>query len=269
MHPEADALLDAIWAAPGDDTPRLVYADWLEEHRQANYAAFIRLQCAAAREKRWSPAANRLWEQIGEVWQRVADEFWLSDYSDWSLPGPFYSSSHLDAVHFHRGFLRPEVGVPFRSVACSWSLWWPWFPNSGYQTLAPDGWEVPAAECPRLARIRHLRLEAWEGAQDVWAFLESPHLSALEILDLSSVTLSVSELDTLRFLPGLSGVREVRVQVFDPEEYARQTGDPMPQDTPTVAEVRAILTQRFGRVMLRTSMRRETEPELPPGVPPP
>ena len=30
-QPEADALLDAIFAEPDDDTPRLVYADWLDD----------------------------------------------------------------------------------------------------------------------------------------------------------------------------------------------------------------------------------------------
>lgn len=44
----ASALLAAILANPGDDTPRLVYADWLEEAGDANRAAFIRLQCRIA-----------------------------------------------------------------------------------------------------------------------------------------------------------------------------------------------------------------------------
>jgi uncharacterized protein (TIGR02996 family) len=43
MHPEADAFLDAIFDNPDDDTPRLVYADWLQEHGQEDYAQFIRL----------------------------------------------------------------------------------------------------------------------------------------------------------------------------------------------------------------------------------
>src|SRR5579871_17342 len=50
MFSEADAFLDAIWAAPGDATPRLVYADWLEEHGYADYAQFIRLCCRLDRE---------------------------------------------------------------------------------------------------------------------------------------------------------------------------------------------------------------------------
>ena len=49
MHtPEADALLAAILAAPDDDAPRLVFADWLDEHHQADRAAFIRLQIELA-----------------------------------------------------------------------------------------------------------------------------------------------------------------------------------------------------------------------------
>jgi uncharacterized protein (TIGR02996 family) len=46
---EETALLDAIRLHHDEDTPRLVYADWLEEHDQADRAAFIRLQCEAAR----------------------------------------------------------------------------------------------------------------------------------------------------------------------------------------------------------------------------
>src|SRR6266508_240747 len=41
---EEDALLAAIYANPDDDTPRLVYADWLDEHDQPERAEFIRAQ---------------------------------------------------------------------------------------------------------------------------------------------------------------------------------------------------------------------------------
>ena len=43
------ALLAAIRAAPADDAPRLVYADWLDEHGRPERAAFIRVQCELAR----------------------------------------------------------------------------------------------------------------------------------------------------------------------------------------------------------------------------
>lgn len=47
-HPDAVAFVRAICSAPEDDTPRLVYADWLEEHGQADRAEFVRLQIRIA-----------------------------------------------------------------------------------------------------------------------------------------------------------------------------------------------------------------------------
>src|SRR5262245_47923625 len=40
----------AMAADPDDDTPRLVFADWLDEHGQHDRAEFIRLQCRPDRD---------------------------------------------------------------------------------------------------------------------------------------------------------------------------------------------------------------------------
>ena len=45
---EAEAFLAAIIANPDDDLPRLVFADWLDEHDDSLRAEFIRGQCALA-----------------------------------------------------------------------------------------------------------------------------------------------------------------------------------------------------------------------------
>jgi uncharacterized protein (TIGR02996 family) len=52
-----DALLAAICAAPEEDTPRLVLADWLEENDQPDQAQFIRIQIQLARTPAWEPFA--------------------------------------------------------------------------------------------------------------------------------------------------------------------------------------------------------------------
>ncbi len=44
IDPVRIALLDAIMKAPGDDLPRLVYADYLDEHGENERAEFIRVQ---------------------------------------------------------------------------------------------------------------------------------------------------------------------------------------------------------------------------------
>ena len=136
MHPEADAFLDAIFDHPDDDTVRLVYADWLEEHDQGNYAQFIRLQCAAAREKLWSDEANRLWEEIGRVWTRLDAEWWPATRDVW---GDEYSDGVLlDAIHFERGLLRIHVTIRVQPVC--------------RQLIRPSRSRIPTGRCSGSAR---------------------------------------------------------------------------------------------------------------------
>jgi uncharacterized protein (TIGR02996 family) len=70
---DREALLRAVCENPDDDLPRLVFADWLEEHDEPDRAEFIRLQCEMAksiyrfhpryslREKRFLDAHNSKW----------------------------------------------------------------------------------------------------------------------------------------------------------------------------------------------------------------
>jgi uncharacterized protein (TIGR02996 family) len=45
---DREALLRSVLESPGDDAPRLVLADWLEERGEPDRAEFVRLQCAYA-----------------------------------------------------------------------------------------------------------------------------------------------------------------------------------------------------------------------------
>jgi uncharacterized protein (TIGR02996 family) len=53
-------LLPAILADPEDDTPRLVCADWLEEHGDAERGQFIRAQCELSRQPAWDRRRQEL-----------------------------------------------------------------------------------------------------------------------------------------------------------------------------------------------------------------
>jgi uncharacterized protein (TIGR02996 family) len=48
LHHEVRAFLQEAKAHPEDDAPRLVLADRLDEHGDADRAAFIRIQCRLA-----------------------------------------------------------------------------------------------------------------------------------------------------------------------------------------------------------------------------
>jgi uncharacterized protein (TIGR02996 family) len=235
MHPEADAFLDAIFDAPDDDTPRLVFADWLEEHDQENYARFIRLQCAAARERFWSDEANRLWEEIGRVWNRM-DEDWFPATRDSWLTG-HWASDVLDAIHFYRGFPPPNFAVADEQFLrfAQGEVWLPWIlPPHCALLLTPGGnWKWLASHSA-LRRVAGLSLsnygESWDDPDwipdEIVGLLHSPHLANLQTLDLSELLLTRRTVTALLEVPNLSSVQRIFVELsrergLDPTETIR------------------------------------------------
>src|SRR5262249_54055324 len=108
---EETALLKAIIADPDDDTSRLVYADWLDEHDQPNRAEFIRVQIGLARGTPSGPDYPDLVERWEEINARVSLR--LSDWEpEWPAGVRFYGPMHdIDDADWHRGF--PElVDIP-------------------------------------------------------------------------------------------------------------------------------------------------------------
>src|SRR5205809_8115599 len=65
MHADELAFLRGLQASPGDDLPRLIYAEWLDEHGQPERAAYLRAECAlanAANAREARPPEQRLAE---------------------------------------------------------------------------------------------------------------------------------------------------------------------------------------------------------------
>ena len=60
MNDDREGMLAKIRANPEDDAPRLVFADWLEEHGEADLAAFIRLEI----ERDHFPYGDARWKQL-------------------------------------------------------------------------------------------------------------------------------------------------------------------------------------------------------------
>ena len=78
-----DPFLNAIWADPGSDLPRLVYADFLDDHGQPARAEFIRVQCALTCDG--LPAAEVAALQTREAELLTGHQTEL----DWHRPYPF------------------------------------------------------------------------------------------------------------------------------------------------------------------------------------
>src|SRR5437773_1472485 len=96
---ESAALLAAVLAAPEDDAPRLIYADWLDEHGQPERAQFIRLQVERSRLPKYDPRR--------EVLTRLADRLFDRHGADWVAELPRVDG--ITWAEFDRGFPRAVV----------------------------------------------------------------------------------------------------------------------------------------------------------------
>ncbi len=92
-----DAFLQAILETPDDDTPRLIYADWLDEHGDPARAEFIRVQCRLAEIYFEDPSLPDLLAREHRLRSEFQDD-WLDDLQ-----------SSLVRWTFHRGFLEEIV----------------------------------------------------------------------------------------------------------------------------------------------------------------
>jgi uncharacterized protein (TIGR02996 family) len=86
-----EKMLQAIWAAPDDDAPREIYADWLQEQGDPR-GEFIALQMARSRSRIDQPGARRERALLTRHKHR-----WLGPLAPWIAP--------VSRARFERGFV--------------------------------------------------------------------------------------------------------------------------------------------------------------------
>src|SRR5687768_11603514 len=104
-RPELLALLQAARDHPTPDAPRLVLADWLEEHGDESdraRAAFIRLQCARAGLRHDDPSQQERQREEQQLLDRYGAG-WLGPVAEERPPKPW---------HFRRGLPIARYTVP-------------------------------------------------------------------------------------------------------------------------------------------------------------
>ena len=113
------AFIAAIKAAPDDDAPRLIFADWLDERGESERAEFIRVQCELARHpvvvRDLVPLRRREQTLMG---LNLTDWFSAACYGGYVfLNQPPHSTSPADAPFavIRRGFIH--------SVTCTAADW--------------------------------------------------------------------------------------------------------------------------------------------------
>jgi uncharacterized protein (TIGR02996 family) len=176
---DGDALLRAVIANRDDDTPRLIYADWLDENGQSERAAFIRAQVEAARAEPFSPTAR--------IAENKADRLLKGHRKHWTR----HLGDAIEEPGFQRGFIE-QVGVAVQPISIS-SLS-ALFDIEPLQTLkmvrfanADDLVDfLPVFELPQLQQLRQLKIAAATGFihDEYMAIIQATHLLNVQKLSL-------------------------------------------------------------------------------------
>ncbi len=213
MH-DASALLAAIASNPDDDLPRLVYADWLDEHGDGERAEFIRLQCHTARvgplAPTWAPAKLReydLFKANETAWRTpTASDEGRMFMDRWRRGFP--AEVMLDDVA--RGRL---TSGEWGNGVYDWSAdpnqrYDPW-PGGPVREVTFSGWDDECGDLlwhPRLQGVRSLSLREWYagvGTRRVESFvtdlslLTPGHFPELTTLSFGDGELNLNALETL------------------------------------------------------------------------
>jgi uncharacterized protein (TIGR02996 family) len=227
-----EGFLQAIVENPDDDTPRLVYADWLDEHCEPARAEFIRVQCELARLQEWDDEWKPLSLRADELLQqhRAEWEAELRTLTAWCngvfrrgfvegvesrdenvlgrmdfYPGAGDPYPHLDALV--RGFPVRCLTFPSPSLAAA-AVHSPAVRNLHGLTIhgehgvsARESNDQPLRLLARSPHLQNLRRLALVGvgftAAALAELISSPQLPALEVLDLTQSPLDESKAKVL------------------------------------------------------------------------
>lgn len=217
-----DSFMRAIRAAPDDDGPRLVFADWLEENGEPHRAEFIRVQCARAPLSAGDPRAAVLderartllknnWDSLVGPLRRLV-EAGAGPAGEWWLLGGYHAESWR---RFRRGFIE-DLGLtaavllehadaifrtaPLRHLRL-------WRAGSGVAALA---------RLPQLAGVETLKFaDPWHElvrADGMAALAAAPHLGRLTTLDLARNDVADAGTVALAGAPWLAGLRRLNLE---------------------------------------------------------
>jgi uncharacterized protein (TIGR02996 family) len=194
---EREALLRAICDNPDEDTPRLVFADWLQENGDEERAEFIRLQCEAARLAADDGRLEELIRRAGGL-QRQFGKRWLNELPvpDKAQIGWKEAPGWLDGETFDRGFACQLFVQTAGLLAKHANVL---FAASPVRRLLI--WNIKRGDkLAKIPQLRHLhtiriRVVSKQAADDL---LECPYLDSVPDIRFSFTALSEAHIERLR-----------------------------------------------------------------------
>jgi uncharacterized protein (TIGR02996 family) len=234
------ALVAAVVDRPDDDTPRLVLADWLDDHGHADRAAFVRAQVELARTPEWEPFAVACrhrtpeWSDAGALFRDTLPPFPAGWAVEWAEPP------------FRRGLgWRVRIGslLAWEEVAPELVRAAPIGALHLRAAATLDDWRRFAAG-PGLDRIREVHLETASPVEPVRSLAATGVLARLTGLHFHAATSPGLDLIVEDVLagPAAAGLRELSFRVGSPASMY------------DLMDVLAGHSGRFDRLALRVMM---------------
>ncbi len=173
--PQADlrAFLSAVQADPDDPAPRLVFADWLEDHGDAR-ADLLRLGVALApfRDTPWESGAATLRKQL-RAWQKQHLPAWLPTRPSGLSVGleTGLMRWHVNPRKWRAVFRRPDVRAILEAG---------WVELVDVRAWVQIDWDTIRGDWPALSAFTWLSLyRRWDVGGPLATLLELPHLAGL------------------------------------------------------------------------------------------
>jgi uncharacterized protein (TIGR02996 family) len=271
-------FLDYIVANIDEDTPRLAYADWLEENGQSERAEFIRVQVERANLPAWDPAQIPL---------RLREEKLLKEQGEaWLAELPAIEGVRWEG--FRRGIVAEVSFASYeamranahacRAVAPIEAVTVRWPRRREAQKSAPPIAELREllltgrpddpnmvtrlAASPQLATLRVLTARGlW--AQGLVPLVSSPHLAKLKSFRLPANTLGNDGIYALIRSAALTSLEELDLsgrgisERYNDDPIIRSPGMESLANWPGFATVRSLNLNgnEFGQVGLRSLLR--------------
>jgi uncharacterized protein (TIGR02996 family) len=215
MTPE-DAFVTDILEHPDDDAPRLIFADWLEDHGgpgDAQRAEFIRIQCRRASlppgpdEQRLRRRAEELLRAHWEQWVRPLAELVGKAHGEAWLHGPY----NPEALYkFRRGFVF-VLDLPAQRFLERGADILRWAPLRQVRLFGAGGVAPELAACPHLRWLERIDFTDYFSdpidASDMAALAGSVYLDRLRGLGLYRNNLGDMGLAALAHALWLAGLQ--------------------------------------------------------------
>jgi uncharacterized protein (TIGR02996 family) len=239
MSDPAAAFLRTIVADPDNDVPRLVYADWLDEHGQPERAEFIRVQIELAR----CPRTHRDYERLAERDRQLRAEWeeqWRKELPDLAgLNWCWFTRGFVEEIHAQLVVDRDRVPDLATARACTPLR------RLHLSSILMDGLAT-LLDHDTLDWVRDFLLNVSGCVDSLLRWLSTPAAQKLERLRFSTQGCSPADVQRLLSAPQLARVPALEWTWFPPNESVVQHLAPLP----ALANLQALRVSWQGRADL-------------------